>query len=151
MNRAVVLGSLQTFIRQRGVEVPSLTAHPAIELMVDWFRLVPIDGIAHTAPADTLTFRYGGWSEGCATGFKIRMQRRLELPEPGSTGNKTAVVGIALLFATDRFGDLVPLVTSSTDWRSLEAFVAAIEGSPGFLQSAAQTPSEVIVEVDETR
>lgn len=151
MNRAMLQGSLQTFLRRRGVEVAELTAHPVVELMIEWFRLVPIDGVDHAAPADTMVFRYGGWSEGCATGFKIRFQRRIELPQASDSGARTATAGIALLFSPDRYNDLAPLVTSSADWRSLDAFVAAIESSPGFLQSAAQKPSEVILEVDETR
>lgn len=149
VTRVVLQSSLQTFLAQRSVSVRELTVHPATELMVDWFRLVPIEGIPHRAPEDTLVFRYGGWSEGCATGFKIRTQRRIALPD--GAVQSSAVVGIALLFATDRFGDLDPLATSTSDWRSLEAFVAAIESSAGFLRLAAERPSDVLLEVDETR
>jgi hypothetical protein len=149
VSRVALQSSLQSFLLQRGVAVRELSLHPATELMIDWFRLVAIDGIPHQAPEDTLVFRYGGWSEGCATGFKIRTQRRIALPE--GSAQATATVGIALLFASDRFGNLEPLATSTSDWRSLEAFVAAIESSPGFLRLAAEKPSEVLLEVDETR
>ena len=143
MSNVTLLSSLQTFLNQRAVDVERLTADAMINLMVDWFRLVPIDGIAPATPADIMLFRYGGWSEGCVTGFKFGLLRRVAT---GDSDNTEWLAGITLMFEPSRYSSIEPVTTVSTDWQSLEAFVHAIESSPGFKLSASVTPMAVIVE-----
>ncbi len=139
MSHFTLSSSLQAFFNQRGVDVERLTADAMIKLMVDWFRLVPIQGMA----ADTLLFRYGGWSEGCVTGFKFGLLRRVTASDETRT---EWLAGITLIFEPSRYGRIEPLNTLSTDWQTLEAFVRAIESSPGFRLSTSVTPMAVMVE-----
>ena len=143
MSNFALLSSLQSFLNQRGVEVERLTADPMIKLMVDWFRMVAIDGVAPGSPADTMLFRYGGWSEGCVTGFKLSLLRCVAEKDGAST---QWLSGITLMFEPSRYADIAPLNTLSTDWQSLEAFVRAIESSPGFRLSSNLTPMAVLLE-----
>jgi hypothetical protein len=143
MSNITLLSSLQTFLNQRSVDVERLTADAMINVMVDWFRLTPIDGIAHASPADSMLFRYGGWSEGCVTGFKFGLLRRIAA---GDASDTEWVAGITLMFEPSRYAGIDPLSTVSTDWQSLEAFVRAIESSPGFKLSGSTTPMAVSVE-----
>ncbi len=142
MSDSTVVASLQTFLNKRAVDVEHLRVEPMVSLMVDWFRMVPIDGTAHSSPTDTMLFRYGGWSEGCVTGFKFGLHRRI------STGISEPdwLAGITLMFEPSRYADVAPLNTVSTDWQSLEAFVHAIESSPGFRLSSSITPMAVMLE-----
>lgn len=142
MSDSTVVASLQTFLNKRAVDVEHLRVEPMVSLMVDWFRMVPIDATAHSSPTDTMLFRYGGWSEGCVTGFKFGLHRRI------STGISEPdwLVGITLMFEPSRYADVAPLNTVSTDWQSLEAFVHAIESSPGFRLSSSITPMAVMLE-----
>jgi hypothetical protein len=143
MNNIALLSSLQTFLNQRAVDVERLTADAMINLMVDWFRLVPIDGVKHPSPADTMLFRYGGWSEGCVTGFKFGLLRRIATDD----GNNTEwLAGITMMFEPSRYSGVDPLTTVSTDWQSLEAFVRAIESSPGCKLSTSVAPMAVILD-----
>ena len=139
MSKLTLHSSLQAFFNQRGVDVERLAAESMIKLMLDWFRLVPIAGMA----ADTLLFRYGGWSEGCVTGFKFGLLRRVAASDETRT---EWLAGITLMFEPSRYAGVEPLNTESTDWGSLEAFGRAIESSPGFRLSAAITPMAVMVE-----
>ncbi len=139
MSNITLLSSLQAFLNRRGVNVEGLTADAMIPLMVDWFRLVPIE---HRA-ADTLLFRYGGWSEGCVTGFKFGLLRRVTAVDESQTD---WLAGITLIFEPSRYAGIEPLNTLSTDWQTLEAFVRAIESSPGFRLSTSVTPLAVMVE-----
>ena len=50
------------------------------------------------------------------------------------------------MFDPSRYAEVEPLNTLSTDWQSLDAFVRAIESSPGFRMSVSLTPMGVIVE-----
>ena len=143
MSNVNLLSSLQTFLNQRAVDVERLTAEKMVALMVDWFRLAPIDGVAHASAADTMLFRYGGWSEGCVTGFKFGLLRRIAA---GDASDTEWLAGITLMFEPSRYAGIDPLMTVSTDWQSLEAFVRAIESSPGFQLSASLAPMAVIVE-----
>lgn len=143
MSNIGLLSSLQTFLNRRAVDVERLTADAMINLMVDWFRLVPIDGVAHGSPVDTLLFRYGGWSEGCVTGFKFGLLRCIVW---GHGAHTEWLAGITMMFEPSRYSSIEPVTTVSTDWQSLEAFVHAIESSPGFKLSASMTPMAVIVE-----
>ena len=148
MNNVDLLSSLQTFLNRRSVEIERLTADTMVNLIVDWFRLVPIDGVAHASPADTLVFRYGGWSEGCVTGFKFGLLRRIAADNESKT---EWLAGITLMFEPSRYSDLAPVTTVSTDWQSLEAFAHAIESSPGFKLSTSLTPMAVILESEGAR
>lgn len=143
MSNIKLLSSLQTFLNKRAVDVERLTADTMIRLMVDWFRFAPIDGVAHGSPADTLLFRYGGWSEGCVTGFKFGLLRRVA---SSNVNDIEWLAGITLMFEPSRYAGIDPLTTVSTDWQSLEAFARAIESSPGFKLSASLAPMGVIVE-----
>jgi hypothetical protein len=143
MNNLAVLASLQSFLNQRAVDIERLTADGMINVMVEWFRLIPIDGVAHPAPGDSLLYRYGGWSEGCATGFKFTLLRRIA---SSASGENEWLTGITLMFEPSRYADVAPLITVSTDWQSLEAFVHAIESSPGFRLSVSVAPLAVMIE-----
>ena len=143
MSNIAVLSSLQTFLNQRAVNVESLNADEMIRLMVDWFRLVLIENVAHASPGDTLLFRYGGWSEGCVTAFKFTLVRRTVAKDDANT---EWLSGITLMFEPSRYANIAPLNTHSIDWQSLEAFINAIESSPGFRLSTGLTPMAVVVE-----
>lgn len=142
MSESTVVASLQMFLNKRSVNIEHLRVDQMVVLMIDWFRMVPIDGVAHTSPTDTMSFRYGGWSEGCVTGFKFGLHRRITT----GTSDPDWLVGITLMFEPSRYADIAPLNTVSTDWQSLEAFVHAIESSPGFRLSASLTPMAVMLE-----
>ena len=140
-----LLAELQSFMRQQGVDAGGLSAEAMVRLMVDWFRFAPGDAVAHGTSADALVYRYGGWSEGCATAFKLSLLRRV-------TGRDTIgaqpeqLAGITLMFEPSGQAELMPFTTASSDWKSIEAFVDAIESSPAFRQLAAVTPMTVLVE-----
>ncbi len=142
MSDSTVVASLQTFLNKRSVNIEHLRVDPMVSLMVDWFRMVPIDGVARSSPTDAMLFRYGGWSEGCVTGFKFGLHRRITT----GTSEPDWLVGITLMFEPSRYADVAPLNTVSTDWQSLEAFVHAIESSPGFRLSSSVTPMAVMLE-----
>jgi hypothetical protein len=143
MSDIALLSSLQTFLNQRTVDVEQLTAEKMVNLMVDWFRLVSVDRIAHGTSADTMVFRYGGWSEGCVTGFKFGLARRLSIDDELKT---EWLAGFTMLFEPSRFADIAPLTTLLSDWQSLEAFSNAIQSSPGFRLSANLVPMAISIE-----
>jgi hypothetical protein len=143
MSNVALLSSLQTFFNQRSVAVEGLSADSMVKLIVDWFRLIPIDGVVHASPADALVFRYGGWSEGCVTGFKFGLLRRITAADESKT---EWLVGISMLFEPSRYSGVEPVTTISTDWPSLEAFVTAIESSVGFKLSNTLTPMAISVD-----
>ena len=140
-----LLGALQRFLDQRRVAVPMLTADPAVSLMLDWYRLVPLDRIAQTASGDALVYRHGGWSEGCATAYKFSLLRRATEKTEGG-GDTDWFAGITLLFEPSRYAALAPFSTTSADWPSLEAFAQAIDDSPGFKALAGEQPLGVSLE-----
>jgi hypothetical protein len=142
MSNIALLSSLQSFLNQRGVAVERVTAEEMVSLMVNWFRLIPIDGINQGTPADSMLLLYGGWSEGCATGFKFGLLRRIA----ASNAEPEWLAGITLMFEPSRYASIAPFNTVSTDWQSLEAFVSAIESSPGFRLSVGLTPMAVMLE-----
>ena len=140
-----LLAELQSFMRQQGVDVSGLSAEAMVGLMIDWFRFAPGDAVARGSSADALVYRYGGWSEGCATAFKLSLLRRVTGGDSiGAQPEQFA--GITLMFEPSGQSELVPFTTASTDWKSIEAFVDAIESSPAFRQLAAVTPMAVLVE-----
>ena len=145
MNSYTLLGALQKFVEQRGIAVVDLTAEPAIGLMLDWFRLVRVDKFAQTGSGDALVFRYGGWSEGCATGYRFSLLRRVtEKSESG--GDTEWFAGITLMFEPSSRSELAPYSTASSDWESLDAFAQAIGHSPGFRALAAEKPMGAFLE-----
>jgi hypothetical protein len=142
-----LLAKLETFMHQQGVGAGALNADATVRLMIDWFRFAPIDSvaIASSADADVLVYRYGGWSEGCATAFKVSLLRRV-------TGRNTIdadpdrFAGITLMFEPSGHADLAPFTAVSSEWKSIEAFQEAIESSPAFKELAVATPMAVLVE-----
>lgn len=140
-----LIAALQSFLRQRGVEVDRLTADPMVRLMIDWFRLVPIDLLEPNSSTDALVYRYGGWSEGCATGFNFSLLRRIRESSPDG-GDTDWFAGITLMFEPSFYAELAPFNTASSDWKSIDAFLRAIESSPAFRVLTAAKPMTVLVE-----
>jgi hypothetical protein len=140
-----LLAQLQGFIHQRDVDTNHLSADAMVRLMIDWFRFAPIDPPGSPSSADALVYRYGGWSEGCATAFKLSLLRRVTDPAANG-GDADRVAGITLIFEPSGHADLAPFSTVSSDWKSIEAFLEAIEASPAFRELAAATPMAVVVE-----
>ena len=132
-------------MRQRDVDANSLTADAMIRLMVDWFRFSPIDSIGGSSSADALVYRYGGWSEGCATAFKLSLLRRVT-GRNAIDGGTELLAGITLMFEPSGQGELMPFTTASSDWKSIDAFLQAIESSPAFRGLGAATPMAVVIE-----
>ena len=143
-NSYTMLGALQSFLSTRGVEVETLTADPAVRIMVDWHRFDPFGLVQTASAADVLVYRYGGWSEGCATGFKFSMLRRVT--ERGSNGETDWLAGITLMFEPSRLSQLTPFETVSADWPSLEAFLHAIESSAAYRTLSNAKPMSVMLE-----
>jgi hypothetical protein len=145
VNSYSLLGALQGFLRGRRVQVEQLTAEPMVGLMIDWFRLVPINLVERPVSADALVYRSGGWSEGCATAFRLSLLRRIT--EGGADeGDTDWFAGITLLFEPSRCAELVPFQAVSSDWKSIEAFLQVIESSPAFMALASATPMGVLLE-----
>jgi hypothetical protein len=141
----ILLGALQNFLQQRDVAVQSLTAEQMVPLMLDFYRLVPVDTLEGNSIADALIYRYGGWSEGCATGFRLSVLRRVT--EPTADGRNTDwYAGITLMFEPSRYAALSPFDTVSTDWSSVDAFLRAIESTEAFKLLAAATPMSAMLE-----
>ncbi len=144
LNSFTLLSALQRFLDERRVAVEMLTVDPAVALMLDWYRLAPVDVAAKTATADVLVFRYGGWSEGCATGYKLSLLRRVT--EASAQGETDWLAGISLLFEPSGLTGLQPYHTVSGEWKSLDAFLEAIQASPGFKKLATERPMGVLLE-----
>jgi hypothetical protein len=145
LNSSTLLTALQTFLDQRRIEVEGLTAEPMVVTMFDWLRFGKVASLEGAPEADALVFRYGGWSEGCATGFKLSLLRRVT--ERDAEGRATDwYAGITLMFEPSRYAGMAPFSTVSSDWPSLEAFLHAIESSPAYRASAAMVPMGVVME-----
>ena len=145
VNSYSLLGALQGFLHQRAVDVEHLTVEPMVSVMIDWFRLMPIALVEQPLSADVLVYRCGGWSEGCATGFRFSVLRRVT--EAGDGGSSTDwFAGITLMFEPSRYADLAPVSIISSDAKSTEAFLQSIESSPAYLALAATTPMGVMLE-----
>ena len=140
-----LLAQLQGYLRQRDVDANSLTAAAMVRLMIDWFRFAPIDPVGGTPSADALVYRYGGWSEGCATAFKLSLLRRVS-GRNAIDGTTELLAGITLMFEPSGQAELMPFTTASSDWKSLNAFLDAIESSPAFRGLGAATPMAVVLE-----
>ena len=131
---------LESFMRQQGIEVQSLSADAMVRLMIDWFRFAQVKT---AADSDTLVYRYGGWSEGCATAFKLSLLRRVAARD-AATPDRLA--GITLMFEPSAQAQLLPFTAVSSDSKSIEAFAAVIAGSSAFRILASATPMAVLVE-----
>jgi hypothetical protein len=136
-----LLSDLESFIHQRGGELNELNARAMVNLMVDWYRFAARSG----SNEDVLVYRYGGWSEGCATGFKLSLLRRVT-GAARSEGDAARFAGITLMFEPSSRSELAAYSTTSGEWKSMEGFVAAIEGSPAFRGLESATPMAVMVE-----
>ncbi len=148
MSNIALVSSLQNFLNQRGAEVEKLTAANMVALMIDWFRLISIKEQLGDVATDAMLFRYGGWSEGCATGFNFGLLRRVTLRDPEKTQWQS---GITLMFEPSRYAGISPFQTESIDWQSLEAFVNAIESSAGYRAAEAITPMAVMIDAQGLR
>jgi hypothetical protein len=140
-----LIADLQSFVQQRGIDANQLSADAMVRLMIDWYRFEPIKGLEAASGGDALVYRYGGWSEGCATAFKLSLLRR-------ATGHDAAgaqierFAGITLMFEPSAQAELLPFSAISADSTSLETFLQAIEKSPAFRQLAGTTPMAVLIE-----
>ena len=140
-----LIAELQGFLRQQGVDADRLNADAMVRVMIDWFRFTPVHKIEGTSSGDALVYRYGGWSEGCATAFKLSLLRRVT--EHNATGADTErFAGITLMFEPSGHAELMPFTAVSSESKSIEAFLQTIESSPAFRQLAVATPMGVLVE-----
>ena len=140
-----LLTQLQSFMREREVEPSDLSADEMVRLMVDWFRFAPVDASGGAPSADALLFRYGGWSEGCATAFKLSVLRQVT-PRDAAGGETNLLAGITLMFEPSGQAELLPFSTASTDWKSVDAFLQAVESSPAFRILASTKPMSAMIE-----
>ena len=137
----VLMSDLESFIHQRGGDAGQLTPRSAVDLMVDWYRF----SAKAASDEDVLVFRYGGWSEGCATGFKFSVLRRVAAVK--ADGVDTArFAGITLMFEPSSRSELAPYSTTSAEWKTMEDFVGAVEGSAAFKGLNEVTPMAAMVE-----
>jgi len=140
-----LLTQLQGFLHQRGVDTETLTADAAVGLMIDWFRFTRVGTADDASASDALVFRYGGWSEGCATAFNLSLLRRVKVNNAGGDA-QDRVAGITLMFEPSGNAEILPFTTASSDWKSIDAFLQAVENSPAFKQLATATPMGVLME-----
>jgi hypothetical protein len=144
-NSFSLLAALQSFLRERNIDVERLTVGPMIEAMIDWYRLVPLNLIKDTASTDVLIYRCGGWSEGCSTGFIFSVLRRITEPKEKEVSTDW-IAGVTLMFEPSRYAGLAPLTIISSDWQSIDAFLHAIESSPAYKMLVAESPMSVLLE-----
>lgn len=140
-----LLSQLERFLQQREIEVGLLTADAVAGVMLDWMRFSPIDAGGEGGTADELVYQYGGWSEGCATGFKLSLLRKVTGPAIGD-GNGALTVGITLLFDSGANTRFAPYRLASSESKSIEDFMAGIERSPAYAKLAAETPMSAFIE-----
>jgi hypothetical protein len=137
------LAALHSYLQQRGLDPNSLTVAGMVDVMLDWYRLVPIV----TQGEDQLIFRYSGWSEGCATAFKLSLLRRIATGD--DSGERLA--GITMMFEPSNQSELLPFSAQSSDATSLEAFAAAIKRTAAYQRLGSATPLAVLVETGGVR
>lgn len=145
INSYSLLSALQSFIDKRKIDPNAIMAEDMVLLMVDWYRLVRIDGMEGQPADDALIYRYGGWSEGCATGFKVSLLRRVKVTE--DNGERTEYhAGITLMFEPAGYSHLKPVSIASSDWNTIESFMVTIQESPAYKATATVVPMSVLVE-----
>lgn len=140
-----LLSQLERFLQQREIEVGLLTADAVVGVMLDWMRFSPIDAGGQGGTADELVYQYGGWSEGCATGFKLSLLRKVSGPATGGQSG-ALMVGITLLFDPGANTRFAPYRLASSETKSIEDFMAGIERSPAYAKLAAETPMSAFIE-----
>jgi len=134
-----LLSSLETFLRERAVDMNGLDAEGMVTAMTEWFHFAPAPP---GTQSDALVFRYGGWSEGCATGFKLSLLRRI-VPRGGEDER---LAGITLLFEPASLSGIAPATFASPDASSLQAFVDSVRASPAFKRLTGVTPMSAMLE-----
>ena len=140
-----LIAELQGFLRQQGVDANNLSADAMIRVMIDWYRFTPVKKAEEASAGDALVYRYGGWSEGCASAFKLSLLRRVT--ERDATGVDTErFAGITLMFEPSGQAELMPFTAVSSDSKSIDAFLETVESSPAFKVLAGATPMGVLVE-----
>ena len=144
-----LMAKLQGYVREQGVDVTQLNADAMVRLMIDWYRFTPVQGRGGQASDDTLVYRYGGWSEGCATAFKLSLLRRVTQRTGAQPLERFA--GITLMFEPSNQAELLPFSAVSSDAKSMDAFLQTIESSPAFKQLAGATPMSVMIETGGVR
>ncbi len=144
INSYSLLSALQAFVARRNVDVSSLGVRGMVDEMLAWYVALPPGQLAPDALSDDLVYRYGGWSEGCATGFKVSLLRRLRMR--GDEADTDWVAGITLMFEPGGRANISRFSTVSADWPSLEAFRNAIESSPAFRSVAEVVPMAAALE-----
>jgi hypothetical protein len=142
MNASMLLADLQSFLERRGVALDALSAEAALLAMADWYRFTRT---GDSGADDVLVFRHAGWSEGCATGFKLSVLRRVTARVPGQPETDW-LAGITILHDPARFADLGSFSTDSGQWPGLEAFVRAVQTSAAYRRSMAGTSMGVVLE-----
>ncbi|HXF17462.1 MAG TPA: hypothetical protein VN496_10685 [Burkholderiales bacterium] len=136
---------LQNFLRQRNIDVDQLSAGEMVSVMVDWYRLTPVKKVQGDVAGDALVYRYGGWSEGCATAFKLSLLRRVTVRD-ASGADDERLAGITMMFEPSAQAELMPFSAVASDANSIGVFVTAVESSPAFQLLAGATPMGVMVE-----
>jgi hypothetical protein len=132
---------LQNFLRQRELDVDQLSVAEMVGVMVDWYRFTPMK----TVQSDALVYRYGGWSEGCATAFKLSLLRRVTVRD-ASGADDERLAGITLMFEPSAQAELLPFSAVAPDAKAVDAFVATVQNSPAFQLLAGATPMGVLIE-----
>lgn len=145
MNSQLLLSSLQSYVDKRKISVDQLSPEEMIRTMVDWYRTERVALAAADSSQDTLIYRYGGWSEGCATGFKLSLLRRIRTRD--DNGQADWMAGMTMMFDPSRFSAVVPFSTQASDWQTLDAFVRAIESSAGYRAVKQDSPVGALLEV----
>ena len=138
-----LLDALQRFLQERRVMVETLTVEPAVALMLDWFRLQPVDALIQPGSADVLVYQYGGWSEGCATAYKFSVLRSVTENDGSAT---EWLAGITLMFEPSGAAELARFRTTSAQSASLDAFLETIEASDCYQTLLRQRPMGVLLE-----
>ena len=135
-----LLKQLEKFMDQRQAAVGELNAAEAVGLMVDWMRFSPV-----ASAEDSLLYQYGGWSEGCATAFKLSVLRKVvELGADGASVEHLA--GITLMYEPSSQSEFTPYKAASSGAKTLEGFVQSIEASPAFVALGTQKPMASMLE-----
>ena len=143
MNSVTLLAALQAYLQKQSIELDALGPAAIVKVMVAWFSEVLIADTSLSA--DALVYRYGGWSEGCATGFKLSLMRRVT--ERNVEGGETEwFAGITMMFEPSRFSSLAPYSTATSEWKTVQAFQTAVESSPAYRAAGTTAPMGVMVE-----
>lgn len=140
-----LLAELERYLHQRGAVPQSMGVEQALLVMADWFRLHPLPLLAPAPGADALLFRYGAWSEGCATGFNVGVLRQVRQPRLDG-GVQEWMAGITVIFEPSRYRDLEAFALRSDERPTLEAFLAAVRAAPGYRATVGASPMTVAVE-----